>query len=181
MQTKRVVFSRTKSGLKPLTIKYATAFAEFQKELGLVGYKELPQRESLFPYEHLIAKVTPKPDYTQITDYKEILEPFWQLSLQLRYWLQEHYRTKMQYNYTPDLLDFQIKRVPATASHLLTVTSALLHHHIPNPLFSFRCLGWRCCAASSPHKEVHQQSPYNYQTASDNTTNEPPVCWRCNW
>jgi len=108
VQTKRLIFGRTESGLKPLSIKYAKAFAEFQKELGLVSNKELPPNESLFPYEHLVAAVTPKLDFTQITDGAEILERFWPTSLQLRYWLQEHYRTKMQYNYTPDLLDFTV-------------------------------------------------------------------------
>ncbi len=108
VQTKRLIFGRTESGLKLLSIKYAKAFAEFQKELGLVSNKELPPNEPLFPYEHLVAAVTPELDFTQITDGAEILERFWPMSLQLRYWLQEHYRTKMQYNYTPDLLDFTV-------------------------------------------------------------------------
>lgn len=108
VQNKRIIFGRTKSGLKPLPIKYAKAFAEFQKEIGLVSNKELPLIESLFPYKHLVATVTPELDFTKITDAKEILERFWPTSLQFRYWLQEHYRTKMQYNYTPDLLDFTI-------------------------------------------------------------------------
>ncbi len=108
VQNKRYIFCRTESGLKPLLLKYAKAFAEFQKEQGLVGNQELSRRESLFPYEHLVATVTPELDFTKINDYKEILERFWPLSLQLRYWLQEHYRTKTQYNYTPDLLDFTV-------------------------------------------------------------------------
>lgn len=108
VKTKRYVFGRTKQGLKPLSIKYATAFIEFQQELGFISSKKLPPIESLFPYEHLEAAATPKIDFTKITDAKEILEQFWSLSLQSRYWLQEHYRTKMQYNYTPDLLDFTV-------------------------------------------------------------------------
>jgi len=108
VQTKRLVFGRTKSGLKPLSIKYAKAIAEFQKELGLVSNKELPPNKSLSRYDHLVAAVTPELDFTKITDGNEILERFWPMSLQLRYWLQEHYRTKMQYNYTPDLLDFTV-------------------------------------------------------------------------
>jgi len=108
VRNKRYIFNRTEKGLKPLSIKYTTVFAEFQKELGLVSNKELSRRESLFPYEHLVATVTPELDFTKITDHKEILERFWTLSLQLRYWLQEHYRTKTQYNYTPDLLDFSV-------------------------------------------------------------------------
>ncbi len=108
VRNKRYIFGRTESGLKPLSIKYAKAFAEFQKELGLVSNKELSRRESLFPYEHLVATVTPELDFTKITDNKEILERFWSLSLQQRYLLQEHHRTKTQYNYTPDLLDFSV-------------------------------------------------------------------------
>ena len=108
VRNKRYIFYRTESGLKPLLIKYATAFAEFQKELGLVSNKELSRRESLFPYEHLVAAITPKLDFAKMTDHKEMLDQFWPLSLQLRYWLQEHYRTKTQYNYTPDLLDFSV-------------------------------------------------------------------------
>ena len=108
VRNKRYIFGRTASGLKPLSVKYAKAFVEFQKEIGLVSNKELPLIESLFPYKHLVATVTPELDFTKITDAKEILERFWPTSLQLRYWLQEHYRTKMQYNYTPDLLDFTV-------------------------------------------------------------------------
>ena len=108
VQTKRLIFGRTESSLKPLSVKYAKAFAEFQKELGLISTKELSQSESLFPYEHLVASVTPELDFTKITDGKEILERFWPTSLQLRYALQEHYRTKTQYNYRPDLLDFTV-------------------------------------------------------------------------
>jgi len=62
----------------------------------------------LFPYEHLVAAVTPELDFTKITDGREILERFWPLSLQLRYALQEHYRTKTQYDYSPDLMDFTV-------------------------------------------------------------------------
>jgi len=108
VQTKRLVFGRTESGLKPLSIKYAKAIAEFQKELGLVSNRDLPPNESLFPYAHLEATVTPELDFTQITDNAEILEVFWPISLVLRYWLQGHYRTKMQYNYKPDILDFTV-------------------------------------------------------------------------
>lgn len=108
VRTQRLVFGRTETGLKPMFIKYAKAIAEFQKALGLVSNKDLPPNESLFPYAHLEATVTPELDFTKITDYAEILNRFWSLSLQLRYWLQEHYRTKMQYNYTPDILDFSV-------------------------------------------------------------------------
>ena len=108
VRTQRLVFGRTETGLKPLFIKYAKAIAEFQKALGLVSNRDLPPNESLFPYAHLEATVTPEFDFTKITDYEEILNRFWSLSLQLRYWLQEHYRTKMQYNYTPDILDFSV-------------------------------------------------------------------------
>jgi hypothetical protein len=108
VQNRRIVFGRTESGLKPLSIKYSKAFVEFQKEIGLVSNKELPLIESLFPYKDLVATVTPELDFATMTDAKEILERFWPTSLQLRYWLQEHYRTKMQYNYTPDLLDFTV-------------------------------------------------------------------------
>ena len=108
VQTKRLIFGRIESGLKPLYIKYAKAFAEFQKELGLISNKELYQNESLFPYEHLIVSVTPELDFSKITDGNEILERFWPVSLQLRYALQGHYRTKSQYNYRPDLLDFTV-------------------------------------------------------------------------
>ncbi len=108
VRTKRLIFGRTESGLELLYIKYAKAFTEFQKELGLISNKKLSQTESLFPYAHLEATVTPELDFTKITDHKEILEQFWPMSLQLRYWLQEHYRTKMQYNYLPDILDFTV-------------------------------------------------------------------------
>jgi hypothetical protein len=108
VRTRRLVFGRTETGIKPLFIKYARAIAEFQKALGLVSKRELPPNESLFPYSHLEATVTPELDLNKITDYAEILNRFWSLSLQLRYWLQEHYRTKMQYNYTPDILDFSV-------------------------------------------------------------------------
>jgi hypothetical protein len=108
VQNKRLVFGRTGSGLKPLSIKYAKAIAEFQKELGLISNRDLLKSESLFPYAHLEATVTPELDFAKITDYAEMLNRFWPLSLQLRYWLQEHYRTKMQYNYTPDILDFSV-------------------------------------------------------------------------
>ncbi|MFB0557247.1 MAG: hypothetical protein ACETVW_05275 [Dehalococcoidia bacterium] len=108
VQNKRLVFARTESGLKPLSIKYAKAIAEFQKELGLISNRDFTPSESLFPYAHLEATVTPELDFTKINDYAEMLNRFWPLSLQLRYWLQEHYRTKMQYNYTPDILDFSV-------------------------------------------------------------------------
>lgn len=108
VQNKRIVFGRTESGLKPLFIKYTKAFVEFQKEIGLVSNKELPSNESLFPYRDLEATVTPELDFARMTDGKEILERFWITSLQLRYLLQGHYRTKSQYNYRPDLLDFSV-------------------------------------------------------------------------
>jgi len=108
VQTKRLIFGRTESGLKPLYIKYAKAFTEFQKELGLISDRELLRIESLFPYQYLEATVTPELDFTKITDGKEILERFWPLSLQLRDALQGHYRTKTQYNYRPDLLEFTV-------------------------------------------------------------------------
>lgn len=108
VQNKRIIFGRTGSGLKPYSLKYAKAIVKFQKEIGLVNTKDLPSIESSFPYEHLIAAVTPELDFPNMTDGNQILEPFWFVSLQLRYCLQEHYRTKMQYNYTPDLLDFTV-------------------------------------------------------------------------
>ena len=108
VQNKRIVFGRTESGLKPIFIKYTKAFREFQKEIGLVSHKELPSNESLFPYRDLEATVTPELDFARMTDGKEILERFWITSLQLRYLLQEHYRTKSQYNYKPDVLDFSV-------------------------------------------------------------------------
>ena len=108
VRNKRVVLGRATSGLKPLSIKYAKAFAEFQKGIGLVSSKELPIVESLFPYKDLEAAVTPELDFARMTDAKEVLEQFWPTSLQLRYWLQEHYRTKSQYDYRPDLLDFSV-------------------------------------------------------------------------
>lgn len=108
VQSKRLVFGRTESGLKPLSIKYAKAFGEFQKELGLLSSKELSRGESLFPYDHLVATVIPELDLAKITDGNEILEQFWPISLQSRYVLQEHYRTKTQYNYRPDTLDFTV-------------------------------------------------------------------------
>jgi Holliday junction resolvase-like predicted endonuclease len=108
VQNKRIVFGRTESGLKPLFFKYTKAFAEFQKEIGLVSNKELPSNESLFPYRDLEAAVIPELDFARMTDGKEILERFWITSLQLRYLLQGHYRTKSQYNYRPDVLDFSV-------------------------------------------------------------------------
>ena len=108
VQNKRLVFGKTESGLKPLFIKYTKAFREFQNEIGLISHKELPSNESLFPYRDLEATVTPELDFARMTDGKEILERFWITSLQLRYLLQEHYRTKSQYNYRPDLLDFTV-------------------------------------------------------------------------
>ncbi|MBI2850665.1 MAG: hypothetical protein HYX80_06455 [Chloroflexi bacterium] len=108
VRTGRLIFGRTESGLNPLYIKYTKAFVEAQKELGLVGDKDLTQIEPLSPYEHLIISVTPELDFTKITDYKEILERFWPMSLQLQHWLQEHYRTKTQYDYRPDILDFTV-------------------------------------------------------------------------
>jgi hypothetical protein len=108
VQNKRIVFGRTESGLKPLLIKYTKAFVEFQKEIGLVSNKELPPNESLFPYRDLESAVTPELDFARMRDGKELLEPFWILSLQSRYWLQKHYRTKSQYDYRPDVLDFSV-------------------------------------------------------------------------
>jgi hypothetical protein len=108
VQTRRIVFGRTKSGLKPLSIKYSKVIAEFQQGLGIMSSIKLPPKESLFPYEHLEAAVTPKPDFSTITDYGQILDLFWPASLQMRYWLQGHHRTKTQYNYIPDLLDLTV-------------------------------------------------------------------------
>ena len=108
VQNKRIVFGRTESGLKPLLIKYSKAFAKFQKEIGLVSNKEPLPNESLFPYRDLEAAVTPELDFARMTDGKEMLDRFWILSLQSRYWLQEHYRTKSQYDYRPDVLDFSV-------------------------------------------------------------------------
>lgn len=108
VRNKRVVFGRTDSGLKPLFIKYTKAFAEFQKQIGLVSNKDLPSDESLFPYRDLEAAVTPELDFARMTDAKEMLARFWILSLQSRYWLQEHHRTKSQYDYRPDALDFSV-------------------------------------------------------------------------
>jgi hypothetical protein len=108
VRNKRIVFGRTESGLKPLFIKYTKVYAEFQKAIGLISNKELPSDESLFPYRDLESAVTPELDFSRMTDGKEILERFWILSLQSRYWLQEHYRTKSQYDYKPDVLDFSV-------------------------------------------------------------------------
>jgi hypothetical protein len=108
VQNKRIVFGRTESGLKPLFIKYTEAFVESQKQIGLVSNKEFPSNESVFPYADLEAAVTPELDFARMTDAKEILERFWILSLQSRYWLQGHYRTKSQYDYRPDVLDFSV-------------------------------------------------------------------------
>jgi hypothetical protein len=108
VQNKKIVFGRTESGLKPLFIKYTEAFVQFQKQIGLVSNKELPSNESLFPYKDLEAAITPELDFARMTDGKEILERFWILSLQSRYWLREHYRTKSQYDYRPDVLDFSV-------------------------------------------------------------------------
>ena len=51
VESKRLVFGRTESGLKPLSIKYAKAFAEFQKELGLATCQGHPgfERWAVFP------------------------------------------------------------------------------------------------------------------------------------
>jgi hypothetical protein len=108
VRNKRIVFGRTESGLKPLFLKYTIAFRQFQTEIGLVSRQELPLNEPLFPYRDLEAAVTPELDFARMTDGKEILERFWITSLQLRHLLQEHYRTKSQYNYRPDLLDFTV-------------------------------------------------------------------------
>jgi hypothetical protein len=108
VRNKRIVFGKTDSDLKPLFIKYTRAFAEFQKEIGLISGKDIPPDESLFPYRDLEAAVTPALDFARMTDGKEMLEQFWILSLQSRYWLQEHYRTKSQYDYRPDVLDFSV-------------------------------------------------------------------------
>ena len=108
MQNRRIVFGRTKSGLKPLSIKYSKVIEEFQQGLGILSSKKLPPKESLFPYEHLEAAVTPKPDFSTITDYGQILDLFWPASLQIRHWLQGHHRTKTQYDYVPDLLDLTV-------------------------------------------------------------------------
>jgi len=108
VQNKRLVFGRTESGLKPFFLKYTNAFVQFQKEIGLVSSRDLASKESLFPYTDLEAAVTPELDFARMTDGKEMLERFWILSLQSRYWLQEHYRTKSQYDYMPDVLDFSV-------------------------------------------------------------------------
>ncbi len=108
VQNRRLVFGRTKSDLKPFYIKYAKAFSEFQKGLGLVSRKQPRPGEFTYKYDHLITAVTPDLDFSNITDGNEILERFWPISLTLRYALQEHYVTKMQYNYRPDVLDFTV-------------------------------------------------------------------------
>ena len=109
IRNRRIVFGRTKLGLKPLSIKYSRVIAELQQGHGVMNSTKLPPKESLFPYEHLEASVTPKPvDFSAMTDFTQILDSFWVLSLSMRYWLQEHHRTKIQYNYTPDLLDFTV-------------------------------------------------------------------------
>ena len=108
MRTKRYIFGRTESGLKPFSIKYAKAFVEFQEGLGLVSNKRLPVSKSLFPYTRLETAATPEVDISNTTDAGDVLALIWPMSLQLRYVLQEHYRTKMQYNYTPDALDFTV-------------------------------------------------------------------------
>ncbi|MFC1951197.1 hypothetical protein ACFLXN_02170 [Chloroflexota bacterium] len=108
VQTRRFVFGKTGSDFKILLMKYDLAFAEFQKDIGLVNQQQLTERDSMFSYRHLEAAATPDVDYAAITDHSEILDQFWITSLQLRYWLQSHYRTKLQYNYTPDLLDFTV-------------------------------------------------------------------------
>ena len=109
VRNRRIVFGKTKLGLKPLSIKYSRVIAEFQQGHGMISGTKLPPRESLFPYEHLEAAVTPKPaEFSTMTDFTQLLDSFWVLSLSMRYWLQEHHRTKMRYNYTPDLLDFTV-------------------------------------------------------------------------
>ncbi|MFC1905623.1 hypothetical protein ACFLXL_02305 [Chloroflexota bacterium] len=82
---------------------------ELQQGYGMVNSTNLAFKESLFPYEHLEGAVTPEPlDFSKMTDFVQILDSFWVLSLSMRYWLQEHYITRMQYNYAPDLLDLTV-------------------------------------------------------------------------
>lgn len=104
----RVIFASTQPRLKPLLMKYAMVVIECQQGLGLVDENNLPGEGALFPYTQLEASVTPVLNLTGLKDGKDLLECFWLTSLQLRYWLQEHYRTKIQYNYEPHVLDFTV-------------------------------------------------------------------------
>jgi hypothetical protein len=102
------IFGRTASGLRPFSIKFAQTFAEFHEGLGIVSGKRQAANESMFPYTRLETAATPKVDISQSTDASDVLALMWPMSLQLRYLLHEHYRSKMQYNYTPDALDFTV-------------------------------------------------------------------------
>jgi hypothetical protein len=104
----RIVFANTEFGLRPLLMKSAKAFYELQKGFGIVSNRENLSDVDIFPYTDLENAITPHIDFSKVKDGNDLLQPFWLLSLQMRYWLQEHYRTKQQYNYTPDILDFTV-------------------------------------------------------------------------
>lgn len=108
LRARRLIMYTTPTGMKPLYIKYAKAITRNEWAFGIVSNPNLAGSFKLFPYQELEASVTQELKLEEISDYAQIIERFWMLSLQARHALQWHYRTKMQYDYRPDILDFTV-------------------------------------------------------------------------
>jgi hypothetical protein len=104
----RIILYGPTADIKPLYIKYARSITENLTAFGIVNSANLADKGKLFPYQELEAAVTQELDFAEISDYKQILERFWLMSLGLRHALQWHHRTKIQYDYRPDILDFTV-------------------------------------------------------------------------
>lgn len=108
LRARRLILYTTATGMKPLYIKYAKAITRNETAFGIVSNPNPADNSKLFPYQELEASVTQELKLEEITDYAQIIERFWMLSLQARHALQWHHRTKMQYDYRPDILDFTV-------------------------------------------------------------------------
>ncbi|MDO8749778.1 MAG: hypothetical protein Q7K03_01345 [Dehalococcoidia bacterium] len=105
VRTRRYVLGRTVSGIRGFSIKFAHAMNETQATMGIGSYNQISH---MFQYMHLESAAITHVDPSHVTDASEILEPFWPISLQLRYLLRSHARTARQYDYRPDILDMTV-------------------------------------------------------------------------
>ena len=64
--------------------------------------------DSDYVYSHLEEGVVDEVPLERVTDFTQILDSFWPVSLQLRTMLRSQYRTAQQYDYHPDMLDMSI-------------------------------------------------------------------------
>ncbi len=91
----------------PYRIKYDLAVHEAELTMGLVSKSGDLQSDALFRYSIIEQQATPDVPPTP-TDLADILERFWPTTLQLRQGLRYHYRTSVQYGYTPNPLDMSV-------------------------------------------------------------------------